>query len=138
MIDDYPSDLCLYFTIVPDQWQEITSETTALVRRLAGSWFELVPFEDNLTKELIETYLFSARIEKYSSKDAKSKYPKCEPSLCPFTSDSIKEIQSLSKGQVATILKICHESLDFLYDNKKYEAITPELIQNLEKSRRGE
>jgi len=137
MIDDYPQNLCLYFAIVPDQWREITSETTALVRRLAGSWFELAPFDKNLTKELIETYLYSARIEKFSSKESKIKFPESDPALCPFTTESIDEIYKVSKGQVSAILLICHEALDYLYDYKQFNAITPDLIQTLEKSRRA-
>jgi len=130
MIDDHTKNLCFYFAIAPRQWTELTKEPTALVRRLAGNWYLLENFDRDYTKELIEKYLYSARLEGFSSRDAKSKFGDCEPSLCPFTNESVDAVQKLSGGLVSSIILICRKLLEYLYDNKdKYNSITLDFIE---------
>lgn len=134
MIDDYPKDLCIYFAIAPHQWGLLTKEPTALARRLAGNWITLGGFEKDYTRELIEKYLFYSRVDKFSSKDAKAKYNDCEPSLCPFTLDSIDAIQKASKGLVSNIILLCRKSLEYFHDNQtNYHSITQQLIESVKK-----
>ncbi len=130
MIDDYPTDMCMYFAIAPRQWELLTKEPTALVRRLAGNWYVLEEFKMDHTKELIEKYLYFARTDNFSSQKAKAKFSNCEPSLCPFTTESINAIQKVSKGLVSSIILLCRKLLEYLYDHQdKYQSITPELVE---------
>ena len=130
LIDEFPSGLCMYFAIAPLQWQDLTQEATALVRRLAGNWYKLEPFDRDLTKQLIETYLSSARIKNYHSQMLKEKYRECEPSLCPFTDSSLDAIQTISKGSISTVLTMCRDLLDDLWDEREsVSVITAEFVE---------
>lgn len=134
LIDDYPKNMCMYFAIAPYQWGLLTKEPTALVRRLAGNWITLGGFEKDYTREFIERYLFHSRVDKFSSKEAKAKFIDCEPSLCPFTTESIDTIQKASKGLVSRIILLCRKSLEYLHDNQKdYHSITPQLVEFVKK-----
>ncbi len=132
-IDTYPKNVCFYFSIAPHQWDNLVKEPTALVRRLSGNWHVLKPFEDEEVKELIEKYLHWSRIDNFKSKDAKNKFPNCEPSLVPFTTKSIDQIQKISDGNVSNILLLCRQCLEILYDDDKFDVITSELVNTLSK-----
>jgi len=130
MIDDNPAGMCFYFAVAPQQWETLTKEPTALVRRLAANWHILEEFKIPETKELIEAYLFSARAPEYSADKIKNKLPKCEPSLFPFADDAVTAISKKSKGVVSSILVLARRSLEILVDKSdKYNAITAELIE---------
>ena len=77
MIDDNTRDICFYFAIAPPQWEALTKEPTALVRRLRGNWYLLENFEEPHTKELIERYLDVARTDSFSSKAARARFQDC-------------------------------------------------------------
>jgi len=137
MIDDHPMNLCFYFAIAPHQWEALTKEPTALVRRLAGNWYVLEDFKREYTKELIEQYLYSVRVDWFSSKETKSKFGDCEPSLCPFTTKSVDAIQEVSGGRVSDVILICRKLLEYLYDNQeKYRSITPDLVEYVREQER--
>ena len=129
MIDDNPSGMCFYFAIAPRQWDALTKETTALVRRLAANWYVLDDFKTSETRELIEAYLFSVRTPDYKADKIRNVLPKCEPSLYPFTNDAIDAISKKSKGVVSNILTLGRISLEILQEKpKQYPVVTPELI----------
>lgn len=130
MIDDNPVGMCFYFAIAVRQWGALSKEPTALVRRLAANYYILDDFKISETKQLIETYLFTARSEDYSADKIKKIVPKCEPSLYPFTEEAISTISKKSKGVVSNILVLARRSLEVLADNpEKYSVITDELIE---------
>lgn len=129
LIDDHPKNMCFYFGIAPRQWQDLTKEPTALVRRLKGNWHLLEDFKEDETRELIESYLYSARIDQYPGKKVKASFPSCDPSLFPFTDDAIVTISKESKGVVSDILLIGRKVLELLCDSKEYEVISPELVK---------
>jgi len=129
LIDDHPKNMCFYFAIAPRQWQDLTKEPTALVRRLKGNWHLLEDFKKDETRELIESYLFSVRIAQYPGKKVKASFPNCEPSLFPFTDESIDTISKKSKGVVSDILLICRKALELLCDSEEYTVITPKLVE---------
>lgn len=134
MIDEYPKNMCMYFAIAPRQWESLTKESTALVRRLAGNWYILDEFKMDNTRELIEKYLYSARVDQFSSKEAKAKFSDCEPSLCPFTTGSIDAIQKASKGLVSSIILLSRKLLEYLSDHQnEYKSITPEMVEIVSK-----
>jgi len=136
LIDDYPKNLCLFFAIAPTQWDELTKTSTAFIRRLAGTWARLDDFKKEDTKELIETYLHFSRVKNYNSQKVREKFPDCEPSLCPFTKDSIDSIQQESDGRVSRVLMLCRKSLEYLYDHQeKYKSINSSLIKDLQNGR---
>lgn len=129
LIDDHPKNVCFYFAIAPRQWQDLTREPTALVRRLKGNWHLLEDFKENETRELIEKYLFSARIDQYPGKKVKDTFPSCDPSLFPFTDAAIVTISKESKGVVSDILLIGRKALEVLCDSEEYKVITAELVK---------
>jgi hypothetical protein len=130
MIDDHTKNVCFYFAIAPRQWADLTKQSTAFVRRLAGNWYLLDDFQPGHTRDLIEQYLYSVRVGDFSAKKAKSAFPGCEPSLCPFTNDSIGVIQEISGGLVSSIILVCRKLLEYLYDySKQYSSVTPELVR---------
>lgn len=134
MIDDNTSDICFYFAIAPRQWEDLTKEPTAFVRRLAGNWYLLENFEENYTKELVERYLDVARTDSFSSRAARAKFQDCQASLCPFTNESIDAVQEISHGKASEILLVCRKLLEHLYDNRdKYQSITKGFVDYVKK-----
>lgn len=129
LIDDYPKNACFYFAIAPRQWQDLTKEPTALARRLRGNWHLLEDFKENETRELIEKYLFSVRLDQYPGKKVRASFPSCDPSLFPFTDDAVVTIGKVSKGLVSDILLIGRKALELLCDSKEYKVVTPELVE---------
>jgi len=129
LIDDHPKNMCFYFAIAPRQWKDLTKEPTALVRRLKGNWHLLEDFKENETEELIEKYLYSARIDQYPGKKVKATFPSCDPSSFPFTDEAIVTISKDSKGVVSDILLMGRKALDFVCDSEEYTVITPELVK---------
>jgi hypothetical protein len=130
MIDDHTKNVCFYFAIAPRQWEALTKETTAFVRRLAGNWYLLDDFEEDHTRELIEKYLYAVRVDDFSSKLAKSKFADCEPSLCPFTDESVSAIQRISGGLVSDVILICRKLLEYLHDYQhEYSSVTTDLVK---------
>ncbi len=127
-IDDHPRNICFYLAIAPRQWSDLTKEPTALVRRLKGNWHLLEDFKEDETRELIENYLYSVRLDQYPGKKIKDSFPSCDPSLYPFSEDSIASIAKKSKGVVSDILLIARKALELLCDLKNYPIITPELV----------
>jgi hypothetical protein len=135
MIDDHPSQISFYFAIAPRQWESLTKEPNALVRRLTGNWQVLENFEKGLTRELIERYLFFSRTEHFTSKDAMKAFPDCEASLCPFTTGSIEPIQKITDGLVSSVILLCRRLLEFLHDHpQQYKSITPTLVDEVVKN----
>jgi len=132
LIDDNPGNVIFYFAIAPRQWEDLTKEPTALVRRLSGNWYILEEFDEEDTKELVQRYLHTARPDNYSGKTAKKRYPELDPSLCPFSEGSIDTIRELTKGVVSRILLLCKKSLDQLYDSKDaYDFVSSKLVQEV-------
>jgi ABC-type dipeptide/oligopeptide/nickel transport system ATPase component len=130
LIDDNPTNTIFYFAIAPRQWKVLTLEQTAFVRRLSGNWLILDEFETNDIRELIESYLYTGRPPDFSPKEAKSKYPKLTPSLCPFDENSIPKIGELTEGVVSRVLILCEKSLNYLHDHKKeYDYVDADLVQ---------
>lgn len=129
LIDDHPTNVCFYFAIAPAQWQDLTREPTALVRRLKGNWHLLEDFKENDTKELVEKYLFSARIDLYPVNDIRGKYRSLETSMFPFTKEAIEIINKEAKGVVSDVLLICRRSLELLADFSQYEIIDSKVVQ---------
>jgi hypothetical protein len=130
MIDDNPTRMCFYFAIAPRQWDALTKETTALVRRLSANWHILDDFKASETRELIEAYLFSSRTVDYSLDKIKNISPKCEPSLYPFTEDAVNAIAKKSKGVVSAILVLARRSLEILADKPmEFQVITVGLVE---------
>lgn len=136
MIDEFPKNMCMYFAIAPRQWESLTKESTALVRRLAGNWYILEEFKMNNTRELIEKYLYHARVDQFSSKEAKAKFSDCEPSLCPFTTESIDAIQKASKGLVSSIILLSRKLLEYLSDHQEHNSITSKMVDMVSKQER--
>jgi hypothetical protein len=129
MIDDNTNGMCLYFAIAPRQWDALTKEPTALVRRLVANYYILKDFQPSETRELIEAYLFSSRTSNYSTEKIKDVAPKCEPSLYPFTTSAVEAISKKSKGVVSNILALARLSLELLEEKpEENQVITPELI----------
>ena len=132
LIDENPKNLCIFFAIAPTQWKLLAKESTAFIRRLAGNWDELQGFEEKDTSELIETYLIFSRVEGISPNLMKERFKECEVSLCPFTSNSVKRIQELTKGRVSQVIFICRRLIDYYYDNQeKFPAITPDMVDTI-------
>jgi len=129
LIDDHPKNMCFYFAIAPHEWQNLTKEPTALVRRLKGNWHLLEDFKENETRELVEKYLYSARIDQYPGKKVKASFPSCDPSLFPFTDEAIVTLSKGSKGVVSDILLFGRKALDLLCDSEEYEVITLGLVK---------
>ncbi len=136
MIDEFPKNMCMYFAIAPRQWESLTKESTALVRRLAGNWYILEEFKMDNTRELIEKYLYSVRVDQFSSKEAKAKFSDCEPSLCPFTTESIDAIQKASKGLVSSIILLSRKLLEYLSDHQEHNSITSKMVDMVSKQER--
>jgi hypothetical protein len=128
LIDDHPENMCFYFAIAPKQWQDLTREPTALVRRLKGNWHLLEDFGEKETRELVEKYLFSVRIDLYTGEKVRSSYPDIEPSLYPFTKDALTLVRTETKGVVSDILLFCRKALELLCDSKE-DIVTRELAQ---------
>jgi len=132
-IDSCPTNTMFYFAISPQQWEELTESRSALMRRLSGNWIFLEDFEKKDVIELIQLYLYRVRAENYTLKDVPSNI---DPSLYPFTNDSIDTILDLTEGIVSSILLLCRKSLDYLHDNvKKYKYINDEVVKEAFKSR---
>lgn len=119
LIDDNHKYLCLYFAITPQQWKKLAGDKVALSRRLSTNWFILDEFNDDETRLLIEQYLYYSRSNDFSTIDAKNKFPDCEISLCPFTTESISAIQKRTKGVVSEVLKLGRGVLEEAYDKNK-------------------
>lgn len=134
MIDEFPNNLCFYFAVSPREWEALTSESTALMRRLAGSWYVLGEFNNDYTRELIEEYLASARKPSYSTKIAEKTFPDCDPSLAPFTNESIEIIRKKTDGVVSDILLLSKRLLEYLCDySKQYKSVTKKLVDYVSK-----
>jgi hypothetical protein len=130
LIDDNPNNMIFYFAIAPRQWQALTKEQTALVRRLSGNWHVLDEFEEKDIQELVERYLYTGRPPNFSGKIAKERFSQLSPSLCPFSEESLMKIRELTEGVVSRILLLCEKSLNYLHDHKReYKYINAELVQ---------
>jgi hypothetical protein len=129
LIDDHPESMCFYFAIAPKQWQDLTREPTALVRRLKGNWHLLEDFGDKETRELVEKYLFSVRIDLYTGEKVLSSFPEIEPSLYPFTKEALAVIRKETKGVVSDILLVCRKALELLCDSKEEDLVTKEIAE---------
>jgi len=130
MIDDLPNHALLYLAIAPAQWEEITKETSAFVRRLEGNWILLDEFRENDVEELIERYLYTVRIDNFQSVLKNIQTNGEKQSLYPFTRNSLIEIQELTEGVVSRVLILCRKSLDYLHDHQDiYDVISPETVK---------
>lgn len=119
LIDDNRKYLCLYFSITPQQWKTLAGNKVALSRRLSTNWFILDEFNDEETRLLIEQYIYYSRSNNFSTDDAKKKFPDCEASLCPFTTESVSAIQKRTKGVVSEVLKLGRGILEEAYDKNE-------------------
>jgi hypothetical protein len=134
MIDDNPKCMCLYFSISPREWDALTKETTALVRRLSANWHILEDFKTPDTRELIEAYVSSSRTDDYSAEKILKISPKFVPSLYPFTEEAVSAIVKASGGVVSAILVLARRCLETLPDrSKEFQVITAELVELVEK-----
>ena len=130
LIDDNPNNLCLYFAITPQQWKKLANNKTALTRRLSINWFILDEFDEEETRSLIEQYLYHSRSSSFSTVSAKNKFPDCEASLCPFTTESICAIHKRTKGVISEVLKLGRGVLEEAYDNNEDTTISASDIDN--------
>lgn len=129
LIDDHPKNMCFYLAIAPRQWQDLTKEPTALVRRLRGNWHLLEDFKESETRELIERYLYSTRFEQYPGQKIKTSFPSCDPSLYPFSDTALDVISKESKGVVSDILMICRKALEHAVDSG-FDFISPDHVKS--------
>lgn len=132
LIDDFANKVCIYFTIAIHQWGVLSNETTALKRRLTSNFSKLENFTMDYTRKMIEKYLFYARTDDFSAKEALARFTDCEPSLCPFTTESIEEIQKITIGRVSIIIQFCSHCLEYYYEHQnEFSSITPELVKKV-------
>jgi len=129
LIDDFPHNLALFFSITGYHWQELSKENTGLVRRLENNIFQLDFFTLAQVKELIAIYLTHARTDDFDNKT--KKINECDAELYPFTDESIEEIYAETKGVCSNIIKICRKCIDHITDRKKGEIVTSDLVQKL-------
>lgn len=127
LIDDFPTNMLMVFAIAPYQWQELTKENTALVRRLIDNVFSLEFFTKGQTEQLLSMYLQYSRTDNFPKTD---KIKKCKASLYPFTDESIEEIFVLTGGVSSRILKICRKAIDELVKNK-IDVVKADLVQKI-------
>ena len=114
LIDDFPQNMVLLFAIAPYQWNELTKQRTALVRRLEDNVLQLDSFTKEQAKDLILQYLNSSRPhkpEKISAGENRSE-------LYPFTDGAIEEIAVSSKGVSSTIIKLCRRCIEDLIETR--------------------
>lgn len=131
MIDDNPNNVCFYFGMAPKQWRDLTSEPTALVRRLSANWHVLDEFKKVDAKALVQAYLFSTRTPDYSAEKIEDFSPKCDPSIFPFTDEAISRITKKSEGIVSNIISLARKALEILLDSTGEQVITAELIDKI-------
>ena len=130
IIDDHLKNVFFYFAITVKQWEKYISISTALSRRLVTNGIKLDQFTEEQTGQLVERYLASARTESYNSKKAKERFPECEPSLCPFTQDSVKILHKTTNGIVYKILQACRTALELTHDEpSKYSSVNDVIIK---------
>jgi hypothetical protein len=134
LIDNNPKNLAILFATSPAQWDQMSKEPTALLRRLAGNVYLLDRFDEQRTRDLIAAYLEVSRTENFSKDLAEQKFPQCPANLCPFVEESINVILAVSKGTISAALLLCRKSLDYYLDHSdEYGAITRELVSAVAK-----
>lgn len=111
IIDQFTKRVALFFAVTPHEWDVLDREPTALGRRLRNNIVQLLKFNEKDTRELIELYLNSERIDTDSI--LKEKFPNCDKEFAPFTIDAIDEIIVQSDGMVHSILEYCRTTLEF-------------------------
>ncbi len=117
-IDDNPHGVCMVIGVTPTAYQTLNEVPSALTRRLKGNEKELSFFKIDDVEELITNYLRLGRLEKADMSSVISKYPETTADLYPFTKDSIKRIDEISKGLVSTIVNLCRQAIEKAVDEK--------------------
>jgi len=136
MIDDHSQKICFYFAIAWRQWNVLYQQTSALVRRLQSNWYTLENFSAEDTTKFIARFLSQGRTENYLKGSAKSAFPDCDPTLCPFSDDSLEAIYKSTSGKISEIIELCSKLIEFLTDNEKqYDHITIEMVDLVNKQR---
>lgn len=131
LIDDSPEGTAYFFAIAPTQWNDLTKEPFALIRRLSENILTLDRFDQKRTRDLIVEYLQYSRIKEKES-EIKSKFSECKPDAAPFTEEAIKAIFEVREGNVFSTLVLCRKLIDRCIDNiQKSNIITPEMVQEL-------
>lgn len=130
IIDDNVKNVFFYFAITIKQWEKYTSISTALSRRLVINGVKLDDFTVEQTQKLVEQYLESARSENFTSKNARKDFPDCEPSLCPFTTNSIESLHNTTKGVIYKILHACRDALELAHDEPdKFSSVNDVILK---------
>jgi hypothetical protein len=131
-IDLSPSDTCFYFAIAPHQWDLLVKEPTALVRRLSGNWYVLKKFEKPELRELLEKYLYAGRMDPFEAKEAKKRFPDCDPALSPFTDEALESMLEKTGGTISNLLLLARKCLEYLYDeSENFKSVTPQLVEHV-------
>lgn len=128
LIDDYPHGMGIFFAITAFHWQQLNKETTALTRRLEDYVYGLELFKAEQVKELIEKYLEYGRMTEF---DKSKMIKECEPTLYPFTNESVEEIYALTQGVCSKIIRLCRKCIEYLIEEGKGGVVTVDLVQKL-------
>ena len=124
LIDDFPQNMVLFFAIAPYQWNELTKQRTALVRRLEDNVLQLDFFTKEQAKDLIQQYLNSSRLPMPEKTSAGGNYGK----LYPFTDEAIDEITISTKGVSSDIIKLCRRCIEDLIETRS-NTVTVEIVK---------
>ena len=127
LIDDFPSNMLMIFSISPYYWGRLVDEGTALIRRLSDNQFRLDNFSLDDVKELINKYLSFSRTENFPNDEV---IEKCQSQLYPFMNEAIEEIFVITKGKSSDVLKACRKSIEHLIQNNQ-RAVTKKIIEEL-------
>lgn len=131
LIDDSPPGTCYFFSIAPTQWNQLTKEPFALVRRLSENTLNLDRFEEKRTRELISAYVCHYRI-KVKESEINRAFENCELDVAPFTEESITKIFQIREGNVFATLVLCRKLVDKCIDNvTKSNIITAEMVDEI-------
>jgi type II secretory pathway predicted ATPase ExeA len=122
LIDSNPTGMALFFAITPTEWSKLTQTPSALERRLAGSVFDLAPFERNDVHELIEKYLHMARTEDFRDSGKQR--------IFPFTEESIEAIFAKTKGIPSKVVQLCRLCIETLATCHG-DAIDPQMVERV-------
>jgi type II secretory pathway predicted ATPase ExeA len=115
LMDQNGSGLSILFACAPEVWQDVMSEYHAFSERI-GSEVALRPLTDEQIKELIISYLNTARSTEQDSID-------------PFTEDSLTFVLQRSQGNIRQVLSLCSRILDRASSEER-DVIDQEFVQS--------
>ena len=132
MMDDNPSGLIAFFAVTPAEWADLTQTPSGLVRRLAGSVFDLAPFTADQVTDLVRQYLRISRIDTYEEKlrDLREITKGLNKETYPFTNASLDTILSLTDGIVSKVVLLCHFCIDNFVQGTD-PLITPNFVKTV-------